>query len=231
MADVTAVVRARVGAARLVLASLPARSDSHTASSSIQRDALVYVLQTQGKSLHIAERADLITSVAEVPWADGDLAKVLEALKDSGSQPVAAKKKEGQTCTNFLMYLSETEWDRIPRLHQHAIGELFIDVLVHRCWQTHPSESSKKWVTSCILAASLEPAEVSTCPAEAKSDLLTWLSKRWKGTVRRLKTQFEDRVEYLPEPDELRARYPRLYEVALAGVGGKFTGSSHLVIQ
>lgn len=105
------IVRARIGAARLLLERVHG-APNHAALSAIQAAAVVEGL----RSLKVAAEAaaSLTERVLEVKWADGDILRVLEALKPA---PAPTGRRASQDYEAVVNYATE---DVHPYTRIHA---------------------------------------------------------------------------------------------------------------
>ena len=101
-------VRARVGAARLLLQDLVG-SPSHAVISHMQCAATCAVLEQA--QLSAENRADMATTVLEVQWHGQDLQKVLAALSsDAGQLPRSKRRRSQQSFEALVHYCTEEDW-------------------------------------------------------------------------------------------------------------------------
>lgn len=173
-------LKARLGAARLMLMQQTAGSPTHKAVSGIQCAAIVDLVHTQ--SLGPEVKAEICQLALAMPWADGDLDKLLSQLA-SGDHPIQQRRRASQDWTAIMSYGDAAFWSRMtsaatPKDEKlHVVLELAIGLGLRL-----PSEPSVKLLCSLWMASAEAPATLAGYTSQQKAVLY----KYTKDTFRRL---------------------------------------------
>jgi hypothetical protein len=153
-------LKARLGAARLVLEEYPKGSPSHKALSKAQSAALVEMLGAA--VLTAVERADLANLVVAMSWCEPDDGNsVLAALTPVTSMlPPGKRRRTQQDFLAFCNFGTEELWSQLlggaPASAKLGIALQWAIGLGLRC----PTEHTMKWLCSVWLAVSQTEAEL-----------------------------------------------------------------------
>ncbi len=151
-------IRARLGAARMVLAEL-AGQPHHEALSKVQAAAVVASITSQ--QLPVNTVADLATEVLDIKWHPADLQRVLAALSPDRAPAPGKRRKAMQSWEAVLDYCTESDWETLlaSDASSGAKMELIIRVAVGvglRC----PTEPTIKFLASWWLCCSTKPEDI-----------------------------------------------------------------------
>ena len=207
-------LRARIGAARLLLAGLQG-TDALQAASSAQRVAFLATLK--GQALSPQERADLMALVGEVVWAGEDGAEIIKALAPP-AEPVPHKRMPMQTFTSITDFFTESEWKVLQNESTSLLGKR--EVLIGRAIKLScrcPSEHTMKWFASLLLVCgATEDIITSTC-SRGKLDMMKALKVEFKQMCRRLPDSCTTLVSLPGTPQLLATEHPELFAAAYSG--------------
>ena len=162
-------LKARLGAARLVLEQYPKGSPNHKALSKAQAAALREMLGTA--VLTAMDRADLANVVVGINWCEPeDGTSVLAALApETSTLPPGKRRRTQQDFLAFCNYGTDEFWNQllgeVPTSAKLGIILQWAIGLGLRC----PSEHTMKWLCSVWLAVGQTEAElVAMDPAQKK---------------------------------------------------------------
>ena len=104
------------------------------------------------------QRALLQDLIIAAPYGDDDKSQCLISLAGGQSRKPRTKQQDATHC---LEYLSEKEWQLIPRLGQLGVLQLVFDVLVSRMQCFNPTEHTLKWVASSVIISTTPKDELA----------------------------------------------------------------------
>jgi hypothetical protein len=165
-------LKARLGAARLVLEQFPKGSPSHKALSKAQSAALREMLGTA--VLTALDRADMANVVVAMNWCEPDDGNsVLAALTPGTSMlPPGKRRRTQQDFLAFCNFGTEAFWSQLlgdaPTSAKLGIVLQWAIGLGLRC----PSEHTLKWLCSVWLAVSQTVAELNVMATVQKKHML-----------------------------------------------------------
>jgi hypothetical protein len=151
-------IRARLGAARMVLAEV-AGQPHHESISKVQAAAFVASITLQ--QLPVNTVADLATEVLDIKWHPADLQRVLAALSPDYVPAPGKRRRAMQSWEALLDYCTESDWETLlaSDASSGAKMEMIIRVAVGiglRC----PTEPTIKFLTSWWLCCSSKPEDI-----------------------------------------------------------------------
>ena len=204
----TREVRARIGAARLLLETIADKA-AHEAASQTQRIALIEVIKRS--SLTVGELAELSELALGVAWAGDDSRHVAAALVPSSK----GMRRNMQDYQNLHEFFVQSEWDAI--MHASATLASRLEVILSRAMKLGcrcPSEHTLQHMTSLLLVL-CEPADrLSFLTAAQKSDMMAHVRADFKRWARRADKPVEH-LEKLPATMKtLRELFPSMVEHA-----------------
>lgn len=201
-------VRARIGAARLLLETVAGKA-AHEAASRTQCIALLEVIKRS--SLSVGELVELSELALEVAWVGDDSKHVAEALVPS-SKAVRSDMQDYQHLHEFFL---QSEWDAM--LDASATFDSRLEVIVSRAVKLGchcPSEFTLKHMTSLLLVLCAPADRLPFLTAAQKGDMKRHLKAAVKKWVRRAGRPAEH-VDVLPATmAALRAKHPSVVEHA-----------------
>jgi hypothetical protein len=214
--DPTRAIKARVGAARLLLQQHVAGSALHVTVSRLQAAAIIELIGQSTLSSQV--RADLSGTVLAMNLHQPDMHAVLGALTDGVAVSSLAKRRRMQQ--NWMAvhnYGTAEFWTRLqdPAMPGSCKLDLILQLAIGLGCRL-PTEPSMKWMTSWWLSAAEEPSEVAKMDGAAKKTMLAHIKATFDG----LRKAAGDPVlflEKLPEnPVSFLKDYPSLYHVCFA---------------
>ena len=215
--DHFAQVRARVGAARVVLSQVENQPSRRAAMSTLQSDALVEMLSQQAcrDSLNSFHKATIGEQVLTAGFPTEDEAKILEALSSSSitSFKVRRKPQDGMA---FLNYISAAEWQKIPGMQKMELANLLLNICIDRLGLVNMSEPTKKLMASVILVFTTEKEMIDLVTIEDKVAMKTWIVKNVKKRTEQMNgfPPCEYCIKLPYDPEELLPDHPKLYNRA-----------------
>ena len=149
-------IKARLGAARLLLEGMPVRpsSEEHRLASATQRIAVVAAIN-EHNALHAEERADLSAMALKVPWAEEDKLMILSKLVQEEPEKMQRARREQQDFESCPWYFTADEWEVLLDASLPQIVKR--DSLVRRCVALGlrcPTETTKKLIASMWMIVS-----------------------------------------------------------------------------
>ena len=149
-------IKARLGAARLLLEGMPARptSEEYRLASATQRIAVVAAIN-EHNALHAEERADLSAMALKVPWAEEDKLMILSKLVQEEPEKMERARREQQDFESCPWYFTADEWEVLLDASVPQIVKR--DSLVRRCVALGlrcPTETTKKLIASMWMIVS-----------------------------------------------------------------------------
>ena len=144
-------VRARLGAARLVLAEVDSQQ-ALTVHSKFQSRAVEQMLVES--SLNLQEKADLATMISTVKFASADENRLLSILStDVDSIVDSTKRRPQQAFYAFPAYLNLDDWEYIIEVGScEAVVEKLVEILVTRFYCINPCNFTTKRIACLAMA-------------------------------------------------------------------------------
>jgi hypothetical protein len=208
-------LKARLGAARLVLEQYPKGSPNHKALSKAQAAALREML---GKAVLTAvDRADLANAVVGINWCepeDGNM--VLAALTpETSTLPPGKRRRSQQDFLGFCNFGTEVFWNQllgdVPTSAKLGIILQWAIGLGLRC----PSEHTIKWLCSVWLAVGQTEAELVVMDVAQKKHMFN----HTKSVFDSLRKQAAEPAMWIdklpPQPSRVPAGFPGHLPLAL----------------
>ena len=196
MAEPFALLRGRLGAARVVLAEITIGAQ-RVAISKGQANAFLDMYQRIGSGLTSDQRTTLQSVAVNAKFEHSDAAAVLTAL--AGPRIAKGGRSHGQDYRSFPLYLNEQRWKTLLSEEVHGdVKESILTEMLRSLGAFLPCELTFKRF-SCLLmllSSSREALQQKTI-AEKKTEL-TLLKKRWHLENRRI-SKPELWVEVLPQ--------------------------------
>jgi len=215
--DHFAQVRARVGAARVVLSQVENQPSRRAAMSTLQSDALVEMLSQQAcrDSLNSFHKATIGEQVLAAGFPTEDEAKILEALSSSSITTFKVRRKP-QDGMAFLNYISAAEWQKIPGMQKMELANLLLNICIDRLGLVNMSEPTKKLMASVILVFTTEKEMIDLVTIEDKVAMKTWIVKNVKKRTEQMNgfPPCEYCIKLPYDPEELLPNHPKLYNRA-----------------
>ena len=210
-------VRARVGAARVVLSQVENQPSRRATMSTLQTDALVDMLSQQAcrDSLNPFHKATIGEQVLAAGFPTEDEAKILEALSSSSITTFKVRRKP-QDGMAFLNYISAAEWQKIPGMQKMELANLLISICIDRLGLVNMSEPTKKLMASVILVFTTEKEMIDLVTIEDKVAMKTWIVKNVKKRTEQMNgfPPCEYCIKLPYDPKELLPNHPKLYNRA-----------------
>jgi hypothetical protein len=217
--DARRALKARLGAARLILQQYPKGSPAHKALSKAQSAALREMLVTS--VLTAVDRADLANAVVGIEWCEPeDGTSVLAALTpDTSTLPPGKRRRSQQDFLAFANFGTEEFWSqllgdaptsaKLRIILQWAVG------LGLRC----PTEHTVKWLCSLWLAVGQSEAELVVLDNMQKKHMFHH-TKSVFDTLRKHAAEPPMWIDKLPHnPVEFLRDFPGMYRLHY-GSGG-----------
>ena len=230
-------IRARLGAARVHLASLQQDSAAHLSCSLLQCNAVLELLASS--SATVPQRATLGLLAAQCQWIPADLTRVMSALAQepanqqalaaaAATRPAKAARRQLQDYMHWDAYVSNDEWEMLldKTITVQAKQQLLIEIVVGRLWGINPNEESMKYLASCSIALSNDAAGCMKVKHADKIAHREWVKREWKRRARGDRQPLHY-VDKLPaNPQQLRGTYPLLHDHIVSQLeGGQFVPS------
>jgi hypothetical protein len=211
--DPARAVKARVGAARLLLQQHVAGSPLHATVSRLQAAAILEVLGQSTLSSQV--RADLGGTVLGMNLHDPDKHAILRALGDGEAVSSSAKRRRIQQ--NWMAvhnYGTAEFWTRLqdPAVPGSCKLNLILQLAIGLGCRL-PTEPSIKWMTSWWLSVAEDPGEVAKMDGGAKKAMLVHVKATFDG-LRKAAGEPVVFLEKLPDnPVTFLRDSPSLYHV------------------
>ena len=196
--DNTRAIKARLGAARLVLEEMEADSMPHRAMSRLQSKAFCDMVTAT--PLPADACSDLAAQAVQMKWyGHEDLTAVLTALTPATSLPPGKRRRCQQNFMNLVNYGTAAFWaeladSSVPSSAKlHSIMTLSIGTGL-RC----PTEHTVKWFTSWWMCVSESPDQLARWDVSQKACMLTHV-KHIFDTCRKASVEPLQWLEKLPE--------------------------------
>mgnify|MGYP001498873034 CR=1 FL=1 len=198
-------IRARIGAARLLLQSLD--GDNLLQASRTQRDALLETVQRN--PLSPEEQASCSELAMSVHWHEIDRAAIAQAFIPASK----AKRCKMQNFETLHEYLTELE---MSHLMSNAVSMTAKeDIILGRALTLGcrcPSEGSLKYFTSLILVVSESKEKLLVLSPQQKVDQKTHVKALFKQRMRGLDKPPVYLTELPVSPLQLRSDHPEFFE-------------------
>jgi hypothetical protein len=210
--DNTREIKARLGAAKLVLEDMEAGSSTHRAMSSLQSKAFCKMIS--GTPLPPDACSDLAALAVQTKWhGHEDLTAVLTALTPATSLPPGKRRRCQQNFMNLVNYGTAAFWaeladSSVPSSAKlHSIMTLALGTGL-RC----PTEHTVKWLTSWWMCVSESPDQLARWEVAQKACMLTHV-KHTFDTCRKVSADPLQWLEKLPENPVVFLRdHPEMYK-------------------
>lgn len=205
------VIRARIGAARLVLFGLQGSDSLEPASLTQQRALLAEVGRHR---LTTEEQVELSELALAVPWHEPHRKAVAEAFVPT--LDVKARRMPMQDFTALHEYFTAAEWAVFGKRCSMTLVLELVRSRATALGCRAPSEPTLKWVTSIVLVLSTDQEQLLSMPGALKHDVMKTVRKDFKQSTRRLDRPV-DVIEALPRtpagllqssPASFRAAFP-----------------------
>ena len=209
--DNTRAIKARLGAARLVLEEMEADSSTHRAMSRLQSKAFCDMVSAT--PLPADACSDLAAQAVQMKWhGHEDLTAVLTALTPATSLPPGKRRRCQQNFMNLVNYGTAAFWaeladSSVPSSAKlHSIMTLSIGTGL-RC----PTEHTVKWFTSWWMCVSESPDQLARWDVAQKACMLTHV-KHTFDSCRKVSADPLQWLEKLPENPVVFLRdHPEMY--------------------
>ena len=216
------LLKARVGAARMVLKSI-ADPEARTITSRVQAAAICELASSEPGigSLSSESRANLVCLASDAPWAPGDLVLVLKALSppvpSGGGGAPSAKKQRSTTqvwAPAILGYFPANFWDDLNDcgnwINAQDLLISFVLSLGGRCL----SEPTSKCLTSLSLLFTDSNAKL--LPIATKEAAFHKFKRELKKRTRPMAKPSTWIEQLPPSPMELKRTDPELFDLVYA---------------
>jgi hypothetical protein len=209
--DNTRAIKARLGAARLVLEDMEADSSTHRAMSRLQSKAFCDMVSAT--PLPADACSDLAAQAVQMKWhGHEDLTAVLTALTPATSLPPGKRRRCQQNFMNLVNYGTAAFWaeladSSVPSSAKlHSIMTLAIGTGL-RC----PTEHTVKWLTSWWMVVSETPDQLARWEVAQKACMLTHVKHNF-DSCRKVSADPPQWIEKLPaNPVVFLRDYPLMY--------------------
>ena len=171
-------IKARLAAARDLLADGALDATAQTRLNQIQAKAVIALLRSEDASQIDAETNAMLTDiVVSIKWAQEDRDLILAEL--AGTR--FTSRRPSQDFTAFITYLTSNQWTALQThdLDDTSKVSLLVDIVVRRLQCRNPSEATKKLMSSVVLAATANQDTVCFASTGRKESL-----KNCEGTLR-----------------------------------------------
>ncbi len=188
-------IRARIGAARLVLQET-AGTASHEVVSRAQAAALSSTVATSG--LNAEERANLSVVVLGLKWHGDDAASVLQTVSPPESSVAMQLKRRrvNQVYDSIVQYGTEEWWQDMTGLNSQTVKLGLVIMLAIRLGLRCPTEPTLKFLCSLWLVSG-DARALQSMSAQQKHVYL-----------QHVKAEFDVQRKLAPEPIEYLPRLP-----------------------
>jgi hypothetical protein len=178
--DPTRAIKARVGAARLLLEQHVAGSALHATVSRLQTAAIIELIGQSSLSSQV--RADLSCTVLAMKLAQPDMQAILEALGDGVASNVAKRRRVQQNWMAVHNYGTAEFWTRLqdPAMPGSCKLNLILQLAIGLGCRL-PTEPSMKWMTSWWLSVAEAPSEVAKMDGAGKKAMLAHVKATFDG--------------------------------------------------
>jgi hypothetical protein len=220
--DPTREIKARVGAARLLLEQHVAGSAIHVTVSRLQAAAIIEVIGKSSLSNQV--RADLSGTVLALNLHQPDMQAILGALSDGVASSLAKRRRVQQNWMAVHNYGTAEFWMRLkdPAMPGSCKLNLILQLAIGLGCRL-PTEPSMKWMTSWWLSIAEEQSEVAKMDSSAKRAMLVHVKATFDG-LRKAAGDPVVFLEKLPDSPVILLRdSPSLYH-------GVFAADAHPVI-
>lgn len=204
-------VRARLGAARLVLAETPEEMSRKT-HSQLQRRAVENILLSEdGRKLEDQEKANLAAMLSKVKFAHDDEMRLLSIL--STDVDTDSKRRPQQVFLAFVNYLGSDDWEYSMEANCEAIVEKLVEILVTRFGCINPCNYTTKRIACVGMAIDKKNRTEAAMNTILKSARTAYgkVKRRYNKLIktdRRLQIPYVDK---LPQsPSEFEKLHPEL---------------------
>ena len=103
-------IKARVGAARVVLEGSSLSVAARASISKVQAIAVVDSVAKAAADLQPEMLVELCNFATTVPWAELDLERILNSLSSIGAQPSRKRRRAQLNFTNMMDFFTADEW-------------------------------------------------------------------------------------------------------------------------
>ena len=210
-------IKARLGAARLLLEGMRVRptSEEYRLASATQRIAVVAAIN-EHNALHAEERADLSAMALKVPWAEEDKLMILSKLVQEEPEKMQRTRREQQDFESCPWYFTADEWEVLLDASVPQIVKR--DSLVRRCVALGlrcPTETTKKLIASMwmIVSEPHKPNLLKLTPS-SKVAIKKDVSKAFEGARKKLPPPAVYLAKLPARPQDLKRERPDFFATA-----------------
>jgi hypothetical protein len=178
--DPTRTIKARVGAARILLEQHVAGSAIHVTVSRLQTAAIIELIGQSALSNQV--KADLSTTVLGMKLNQPDMQAILEALSEGVAVSLAKRRRVQQNWMAVHNYGTAEFWARLqdPVMPGSCKLNLILQLAIGLGCRL-PTEPSIKWMTSWWLAVAESPEHVAMMDGAAKKTMLGHVKATFDG--------------------------------------------------
>ena len=141
-------IKARMGAARVVLEGRTLSAATRASISKVQAIAVVDAIAKSAANLQPEMLVELCTFATSVPWEELDLERILDSLSSVGAQPSRKRRRVQQNFTSLMDFFTADDW---THLTTSTSKDGVLSAIIRKAWQLGlrtPSEPTLKAMNS-----------------------------------------------------------------------------------
>ena len=112
MSNTVREIKARMGAARVVIEGGKMSAAARASISKVQATAVVDAIEKAAANLRPEMLAELCNFATSVPWEEPDLERILNSLSSVGTQPSRKRRRAQQNFTILMDFFTEADWKK-----------------------------------------------------------------------------------------------------------------------
>ena len=148
MSNPTRDIKARMGAARVMLENGKLSAAVRASMSKVQSMAVVDAIAKSATNLQPEMLVELCTFATSVPWDELDLERILNSLSSVGTQPSRKRRRAQHNFTILMDFFTDADW---KNLAASTSKDGVLSAIIRRAWQLGlrtPSEPTLKAMNS-----------------------------------------------------------------------------------
>jgi hypothetical protein len=204
-------VKARIGAARLILEGQQVGTSTYNKMSSLQSLAVAETIKAATVPLSAVDIADIAETAARVPWASTDVDIILDALRrrhGACEAPAAKKRRVQQDFRAFIYFFDSNQWSK---LMASGTGKEFKlqSTLTHllKLGMRTPSEPSLKLLASFWLCCTESEDYLEGMDGNQKGAVLQYVKHEFDSVRRAAPTDPVIWFDVLPSPIDFLSQH------------------------
>ena len=148
MSNTVREMKARMGAARVVIEGGQLSAAARASFSKVQATAVVDAIEKAAANLQPEMLAELCNFATSVPWEEPDLERILNSLSSVGTHSSRKRRRAQQNFTILMDFFTEADWKNIAASNSK---DGVLGAIIRRAWQLGlrtPSEHTLKAMNS-----------------------------------------------------------------------------------